>query len=82
MLSHLKSVEGQSRGHNCSLLLSQGIVFVQAAVSTGSAAKRTRLSGKTSPSKESAVAARRAFQSEALDHDVKQVMDYADEKVC
>ena len=45
----------------------------------GSAAKRTRLS---SPSKESAVAATRALQTDALDQDVKQVMNYADEKVC
>lgn len=50
----------------------------QAASSMGSAAKRTRLS---SPSKESAVAATRALQTDALDQDVKQVMNYADEKV-
>ena len=52
---------------------------LQAASSMGSAAKRTRLS---SPSKESAVAATRALQTDALDQDVKQVMNYADEKVC
>ena len=47
-----------------------------------SPAKRTRLSAKSCPNKEqSAVEAKRAAQSDDLDRDVKQVMDYADEKV-
>jgi hypothetical protein len=54
---------------------------LQAALGTESAAKRTRLSSKGSPTKESALEAKRASQAEALDHDVKQVMNYADEKV-
>jgi len=54
---------------------------LQAALGTESAAKRTRLSSKGSPTKESALEAKRASQSEALDHDVRQVINYADEKV-
>ncbi|KAL0037993.1 hypothetical protein WJX79_008923 [Trebouxia sp. C0005] len=53
----------------------------EAALGTESAAKRTRLSSKGSPTKESALEAKRASQSEALDRDVRQVINYADEKV-
>lgn len=54
----------------------------QALLGPESPAKRTRLSAKSSPSKEgAAVEAKRAIQSDDLEHDVKQVMDYADEKV-
>ena len=49
---------------------------------TESPSKRTRLSAKGSPRKEgAAVEAKRAAQLDDLDHDVKQVMNYADEKV-
>lgn len=49
---------------------------------TASPSKRTRLSAKSSPSKEgAAIEANRAAQLDDLDHDVKQVMNYADEKV-
>ncbi len=54
---------------------------LQAALGTESAAKRTRLSSTGSPTKESALEAKRASQSEALEHDVRQVINYADEKV-
>ena len=57
------------------------MLLLQEAVGVESAAKRTRLSVKSSPSKESALEAKQKLQSDALDHDVKQVMDYADEKV-
>ena len=54
----------------------------QALVGTESPSKRTRLSAKSFPSKEGAAAeAKRAAQLDDLDHDVKQVMNYADEKV-
>ena len=56
--------------------------FVQALVGADSPSKRTRLTGKGSPGNQAAaVEAKRAVQADDLDRDVKQVMDYADEKV-
>ena len=57
-------------------------LLIQALLGTESPSKRTRLSAKGSPSKGSAaIEAKRAAQLDDLDHDVKQVMNYADEKV-
>lgn len=56
-------------------------MLMQEAVGAESAAKRTRLSAKSSPSREAALKATRMLQRDALERDVKQVMNYADEKV-
>ena len=49
---------------------------------TKTPSKRTRLSADGCPRKEAAaIEAKRAAQLDDLDHDVKQVMNYADEKV-
>ena len=57
------------------------MLLLQEALGSESAAKRTRLSSKSSPTKESRLEAARKLQSDALEHNVKQVMNYADEKV-
>ncbi len=67
------------------LILSRSCIAAccrQALLGTESPAKRTRLSAKGSPIKDgAALDARRAIQVDDLDRDVKQVMNYADEKV-
>lgn len=66
----------------CSKHVTEHAAEHEALLSTESPAKRTRLSAKGSPSKEGAVIdAKRAVQVDELDCDVKQVMNYADEKV-
>lgn len=56
------------------------LVF-QAMLDAESPAKRTRLQAQDSPSKHARVAAKRAELTDALERDLKQVMNYADEKV-
>lgn len=55
---------------------------LQALLDAVSPAKRTRLQVQDSPSRQTRVAAKRTEQLDALERDLKQVMNYADEKVC
>ena len=55
---------------------------VQALLDAESPAKRTRLKAQDSPGRQAGVAAKRTQQLDALEQDLKQVINYADEKVC
>ena len=55
---------------------------LQALLDAESPAKRTRLQTQDSPSRQAGVvASKRAEQLDSLERDLKQVMNYADEKV-
>lgn len=58
------------------------MMHVQALLDAESPAKRTRLQAQDSPGRQAGVAAKRTQQLDALEQDLKQVMNYADEKVC